>query len=252
MHTVTVALVIAVSLPGAAIAQTYRETIVVTAERLETPQSESTVFAPRSPYATAKLFAYWSVRNYRDAYGLHAGNGILFNHESPLRGQEFVTRKITRAVAAIAAGGDEKLVLGNLDARRDWGHAADYVEGMWMMLQQPKPGDYVLATGAAQTVRAFVETAFDCIGIAIEWRGRGPQECGFDPRDGRMLVQVDPALFRPADVDVLIGDAGKARRDLGWRPRIGFDELVREMMDYDLQLAGVAPRREPLRAVAAR
>jgi GDPmannose 4,6-dehydratase len=215
------------------------------------PQNEDTPFAPRSPYGTAKLFAYWTMRNYRDAYGMHASNGILFNHESPLRGEEFVTRKITRAVAAIAAGRTEKLMLGNLDARRDWGHAADYVEGMWLMLQQDAPGDFVLATGEAHSVRAFTEAAFMHAGMTIEWRGRGPQECGFEKGTGRMLVQVAPELFRPAEVHALLGDAAKARRMLGWAPRIGFEELVREMMAYDLQQAGVIPPQEAHFAIAA-
>lgn len=215
------------------------------------PQKEDTPFAPCSPYATAKLYAYWTVRNYRDNYGLHASNGILFNHESPLRGQEFVTRKITRAVAAIAAGGTEKLMLGNLAARRDWGHAADYVEGMWMMLQQPKPDDYVLATGAAHSVRDFVTAAFAHAGIPIQWRGRGPQECAFDARNGRMLVQVDPDLFRPADIHELIGDATKACRVLGWVPRHDFAALVAEMMDHDLRAHGIAVPGPSLAVVAA-
>lgn len=215
------------------------------------PQNEDTPFAPRSPYGTAKLFAYWTVRNYRDAYGMHASNGILFNHESPLRGEEFVTRKITRAVAGIIAGGADKLMLGNLDARRDWGHAADYVEGMWMMLQRERPDDFVLATGEAHSVREFTQAAFAHAGIEIEWRGRGPQECGFEKGTGRMLVQVDPQLFRPAEVYALLGDAAKARRILGWVPRIGFEELVREMMDNDLQQAGIELPREVDFAVAA-
>lgn len=215
------------------------------------PQNENTPFAPCSPYATAKLFGYWTVRNYRDAYGMHASNGILFNHESPLRGQEFVTRKITRAVAAIAAGTQEKMMLGNLAARRDWGHAADYVEGMWKMLQADKPGDYVLATGIAHSVREFVSAAFAYAGIPVEWRGRGPQECAFDAKSGKMRVQVDPQLYRPAEVHELIGDAALARRKLQWEPRIDFETLVAEMMDYDLCQAGVAPARGPTLAVAA-
>lgn len=215
------------------------------------PQNEDTPFAPRSPYGTAKLFAYWTVRNYREAYGLHASNGILFNHESPLRGEEFVTRKITRAVAALAAGGTQKLMLGNLDARRDWGHAADYVEGMWRMMQQDRPGDYVLATGRAHSVRDFATAAFTYAGMAVEWRGRGPQECAFDIVTGCMVAQVDPALYRPAEVHELIGDAARARRVLGWVPRTGFEALVREMMDHDLAQAGVHMARESILAVAA-
>jgi GDPmannose 4,6-dehydratase len=214
------------------------------------PQTEDTPFAPCSPYATAKLFAYWTVRNYRDAYGLHASNGILFNHESPLRGQEFVTRKITRAVAAIAAGRQEKLMLGNLSARRDWGHAADYVEGMWRMVQQDKPGDYILATGAARSVREFVTAAFAHAGMPVQWRGRGPQECAFDAASGKMRVQVDPQLYRPAEVHELIGDAARARRVLKWVPQVGFDALVAEMMDYDLVQAGVTSRGQALAAAA--
>lgn len=215
------------------------------------PQNEDTPFAPRSPYGTAKLFGYWTVRNYRDSYGIHASNGILFNHESPLRGQEFVTRKITRAVAAMAAGGADKLMLGNLDARRDWGHAMDYVEGMWMMLQQERPGDYVLATGQARSVREFATAAFAHAGFTIEWRGRGPQECGFDAATGRMLIQVDPDLYRPAEVHELLGDAARARRVLGWRSRVDFDALVREMVDHDMAGAGVDSTRRNIFAVAA-
>lgn len=215
------------------------------------PQNEDTPFAPRSPYGTAKLFGYWSVRNYRDAYGMHASNGILFNHESPLRGQEFVTRKITRAIAAMAAGGTDKLMLGNLDARRDWGHAQDYVEGMWRILQQDRPGDYVLATGQAHSVREFATAAFTYAGMAVEWRGRGPQECAFDIVTGKMVVQVDPQLYRPAEVNELIGDAARARRVLGWKPRVNFDALVQEMMDHDLNLAGVRMARGTVLAVAA-
>lgn len=203
------------------------------------PQNEDTPFAPCSPYATAKLFAYWTTRNYRDNYGLHASNGILFNHESPLRGEEFVTRKITRAVAAIAAGAQDKLFLGNLDARRDWGDAADYVTGMWMMLQQDKPGDYVLATGAAHSVRDFVRAAFACAGMTIVWRGRGPQECGFDAATGIMRVQIDPSLYRAGEVHELIGDARRARTRLGWQPETDFNGLVAAMMRHDLAAAGV-------------
>lgn len=215
------------------------------------PQNENTPFSPCSPYATAKLFGYWSTRNYRDNFGLHASNGILFNHESPLRGQEFVTRKITRAIAAICAGKQEKLMLGNLDARRDWGHAADYVEGMWLMLQQDKPGDYVLATGAAHSVREFVTAAFACAGIQIAWRGHGPQECGFDAHSGKMRIQIDPQFFRPSEIHELIGDSTRARQMLGWQPKTDFMDLVREMTLYDLQQAGVTIPHADSFAVAA-
>src|SRR4249919_636876 len=177
----------------------------------EVPQSETTPFYPRSPYGAAKVYAYWITVNYREAYGIHASNGILFNHESPIRGETFVTRKITRAVAAIEAGRQSRLFLGNLDAMRDWGHARDYVEGMWMMLQQPRPDDYVLATGDSHTVREFVERAFAAIGRTISWRGEGTHETGIDKANGRELVKVDPRYFRPTEVDVLTGDASKAR-----------------------------------------
>jgi GDPmannose 4,6-dehydratase len=200
------------------------------------PQNETTPFHPRSPYAAAKLYAYWITVNYRESYGFHASNGILFNHESPTRGETFVTRKITRAVAAIHLGFQDKLYLGNLEARRDWGHARDYVVGMWSILQQPEPGDYVLATGEVHSVREFVEKAFATIGTRIQWRGAGVDEKGFDAASGRELVEIDPRYFRPAEVDVLVGDATKARTKLGWRHTISFDELVTEMVEADLEL----------------
>ncbi len=198
-----------------------------------TPQSETTPFAPRSPYAAAKLYAYWITVNYREAYGIHASNGILFNHESPVRGETFVTRKISRAVAAIEAGLQNQLFIGNLNARRDWGHARDYVEGMWMILQQAQPDDYVLATGDGHTVREFIEHAFAIIGRRLKWRGVGAQETGIDEASGKELVKVDPRYFRPTEVDVLIGDASKAYTRLGWKHRVGFDALVREMVEED-------------------
>ena len=201
------------------------------------PQSETTPFHPRSPYGAAKLYAYWMTVNYREAYGMHASNGILFNHEGPTRGETFVTRKITRAVAAIECGHQEKLYLGNLDAQRDWGHARDYVEGMWLILQQPKPDDYVLATGEAHSVREFVEKAFACTGRKIEWQGKGKSERGIEAGTGRILVEIDPRYFRPTDVDYLVGDPSKARRQLGWQHRVSFDELVEQMVKHDLKLA---------------
>jgi GDPmannose 4,6-dehydratase len=197
------------------------------------PQNETTPFYPRSPYAVAKLYAYWITVNYREAYGLHASNGILFNHESPIRGETFVTRKITRAVAAIECGVETRLYLGNLDARRDWGHARDYVEGMWLILQQKKPDDYVLATGETHSVREFVEVAFACVGRRIVWRGKGTEERGFCARTGAELVTVDPAYHRPTEVDLLLGDARKAQRILGWRHRTNFEQLVEEMVQAD-------------------
>jgi GDPmannose 4,6-dehydratase len=200
----------------------------------ESPQRETTPFYPRSPYAAAKLYAYWITVNYREAYGLHASNGILFNHEGPTRGETFVTRKITRAVAAMELGAQQKLYLGNLDAKRDWGHARDYVEGMWMILQQPTPDDYVLATGESYSVRQFVEKAFGCVGRRIEWRGSGVGETGVEAGTGRVLVEVDPRYFRPTEVMELVGDPTKARQKLGWKHRIGFDELVQEMVRNDL------------------
>jgi len=200
----------------------------------EVPQSETTPFYPRSPYAVAKLYAYWIVVNYREAYGMHASNGILFNHESPLRGETFVTRKITRAVAAIKHGFQEKLYLGNLDARRDWGHAREYVRGMWLMLQQDEPDDYVLATGETTLVRDFVSKAFNEIGITIEWSGSGVNEKGVCSETGKVLVEVDPRYFRPTEVDLLIGDPTKAKEKLGWSHETGWEQLCAEMVAADL------------------
>jgi GDPmannose 4,6-dehydratase len=211
----------------------------------EVPQNETTPFSPRSPYAAAKLYAYWITVNYREAYGMHASNGILFNHEGPTRGETFVTRKITRAVAAIELGLQEKLFLGNLDAKRDWGHARDYAEGMWRIVQQPKPDDYVLATGESRSVREFVEKAFAQVGKQIVWRGSGIDEKGVDSGSGRILIEVDPRYFRPTEVDLLVGDATKAREKLGWRHKVSFDALVAEMVQADLELvrreAGMVP-----------
>ena len=200
----------------------------------EVPQRETTPFYPRSPYAAAKLYAYWIVVNYREAYGLHASNGILFNHESPLRGETFVTRKITRAAAAIALGRQDKLYLGNLDAKRDWGHAREYVRGMWLMLQQDEPEDFVLATGETTEVRQFVEWAFEDAGIALEFRGQGLEEKGFCRKTGRCLVEVDPRYFRPTEVELLLGDPSKAHQKLGWRHETPVRELAREMVQADL------------------
>lgn len=201
----------------------------------ETPQSERTPFYPRSPYAAAKLYAYWITVNYREAYGMHASNGILFNHESPIRGETFVTRKITRAAAAISLGLQEHLYLGNLNARRDWGHARDYVEGMWRILQQDEPDDYVLATGETHTVRSFVEKAFACVDIPLIWRGEGVGETGVHAKSGKALVSVDPRYFRPTEVDLLIGNPAKAKQKLGWQAITGLDELVHEMVMSDLK-----------------
>jgi GDPmannose 4,6-dehydratase len=215
----------------------------------ETPQKETTPFYPRSPYAAAKLYAYWITVNYREAYGMHASNGILFNHESPIRGETFVTRKITRAVAAIEAGRQDCLFLGNIDAKRDWGHARDYVEGMWRILQQDQPDDYVLATGETRSVREFVEIAFAYVGRTLEWRGSGVDEVGVDVATGKVLVRIDPAYFRPTEVDLLLGDPSKARIKLGWRHASSFQDLVRDMMDTDLALiAGRIPPQPPVDA----
>ena len=203
----------------------------------QTPQNESTPFAPRSPYGAAKLYAYWIAVNYREAYGMHASNGILFNHESPIRGETFVTRKISRAVAAIETGLQQELFIGNLNARRDWGHARDFVEGMWMIVQQSKPDDYVLATGESHSVREFVERAFAVVGRRIRWDGEGANEVGIDEASGKELVKVDPRYFRPTEVDALQGDATKAHTKLGWKHRVSFDELVAELVISDLTAA---------------
>ena len=200
----------------------------------ETPQTERTPFYPRSPYGVAKLYAHWITINYREAYGLFACSGILFNHESPTRGETFVTRKIAMAAARVAAGLQDSLFLGNLDAKRDWGYAGDYVEAMWLMLQQAVPDDYVIATGETYSVRDFAARAFAQVGIALDWRGRDLEEVGVDASDGRVVVRVDPRYFRPTEVDLLQGDASKARAKLGWRPKVGVDELVRMMVDAEV------------------
>ena len=209
----------------------------------ETPQRETTPFYPRSPYAAAKLYAYWITVNYREAYGFHASNGILFNHEGPTRGETFVTRKISRAVAAIELGRQNRLYLGNLDAKRDWGNARDFVEGMWRILQQPTPDDYVLATGEMHSIREFVELAFGQVGRRVVWKGQGVDEKGIDAKTGDVLVEVDPRYFRPTEVDLLLGDPSKAREKLGWVHQTGFADLVREMVEYDLEALKLeAPR----------
>ncbi len=201
------------------------------------PQDEKTPFTPRSPYGVAKLYAYWITVNYREAYNIFASNGILFNHESPRRGKTFVTRKITRAVADIYLNKQEKLFLGNLDAKRDWGYAKDYVEGMWLMLQQDKPGDYVLATGKTYTVRDFCSMAFKEIGIDMIWNGEGMDECGIDKKSGKILIQVEPQSFRPTEVDVLCGNAEKAREALGWVPKTSLEDLIAMMVQHDIEEA---------------
>jgi GDPmannose 4,6-dehydratase len=199
------------------------------------PQSEKTPFYPKSPYGAAKIYAYWVTVNYRESYGLYACNGILFNHESPRRGETFVTKKITKAVAKIHQGRQSVLKLGNLDAKRDWGYAKDYVEAMWLMLQQDQPKDYVIATGKMYTVREFVNMAFDEVGVTIEWKGKGVDEKGYDAKTGELRVEVDPRHFRPAEVEVLCGDASLAESDLGWKPKTSLRELVRMMVQYDLK-----------------
>lgn len=201
----------------------------------ETPQKETTPFYPRSPYGVAKLYGFWITRNYREAYGFFACNGILFNHESERRGENFVTKKITRGVVAIKLGIQDKIYLGNLDAKRDWGHAKDYVESMWLMLQQEKPDDYVIATGESHTVKEFVELAFKRVEIELKWEGEGVNEKGIDIRTNKVLVEIDPKYFRPCEVDILLGDASKAKEKLGWEPKIKFKELVNLMVDHDLK-----------------
>jgi GDPmannose 4,6-dehydratase len=214
----------------------------------ENPQKETTPFYPRSPYGAAKVYAYWMTVNYREAYGLFACNGILFNHESPRRGETFVSRKITRAVGRIVHGIQDRLYLGNLDARRDWGYAKDYVEAMWLMLQQPEAGDFVIATGKTHTVREFCDLAFARAGIELEWRGSGVDETGFERKSGRIVVEIDPRYLRPTEVDLLLGDATKAKEKLGWTPAVTFRQLAELMTDTDLELAA---REARLRAVAA-
>lgn len=202
----------------------------------EIPQKETTPFYPRSPYGVAKVYGYWITKNYREAYGIFVCNGILFNHESPIRGETFVTRKITRGVSKISLGMQEKLFLGNLDAERDWGHAQDYVEGMWLMLQQNEPDDFVLATGVKITVRQFIEMSFKEVGIQLEWKGKGDQEKGYDKATGKCLVEVDPKYYRPAEVELLVGDSSKAQKILGWKPKRTVEQLCKEMMASDLEL----------------
>ena len=202
----------------------------------ETPQSETTPFYPRSPYAAAKLYAYWITVNYREAYGIFASNGILFNHESELRGETFVTRKITRAAARIALGLQDRTWLGNLDAKRDWGHAEDYVEAMWRILQHDRPDDFVIATGETHSVREFASLAFKEAGLELEWHGKGLDEKGVEAGTGRVLVEVDPRYFRPTEVELLLGDPSKAERELGWKRRVSFEDLVRRMVRYDMEL----------------
>lgn len=203
----------------------------------ESPQNENTQFQPSSPYAAAKLYAYWIVRNYRDAYGIHGSNGILFNHEGPTRGETFVTRKITRGIAAIELGLQDKLYMGNIDAKRDWGHARDFVSGMWLMLQQQKPDDYVLATGENHSVREFIELAFSEVGRTLQWYGSGVNEKGIDAKTGDILIEIDPGYFRPTEVHSLCGDYSKAKEALNWEPKISFEQLVKEMVHSDLEAA---------------
>jgi GDPmannose 4,6-dehydratase len=214
---------------------------------VESPQSETTPFHPRSPYAVAKLYGHWIAKNYREAFGTFAVNGILFNHESPRRGENFVTRKITYSLARILAGAQETLALGNLDSRRDWGYAPDYVEGMWRMLQQQQPDDFILATGETHSVREFVAVAACVAGMEIAWEGSGADEVGIDRRTGRTVIAIDPKHYRPSEVDLLLGNAEKARRVLGWKPRVGFQQLVEIMMRADMDLLNVRPANGRLR-----
>lgn len=204
----------------------------------EVPQKETTPFYPRSPYGCAKVYGYWITKNYRESYGLFACNGILFNHESPRRGETFVTRKITRGLARITHGLEETLYLGNLDAKRDWGYAKDYVEGMWLMLQQEIPDDYVLATNETHTVREFIEESCRVLGVDLEWQGEGADEKGIDKKTGKTIIEIDPKYFRPAEVDLLIGDSSKAKRVLGWTPKTTFKDLVKLMIESDLEIEG--------------
>jgi GDPmannose 4,6-dehydratase len=229
------------------------------------PQNEKTPFYPRSPYAAAKIYAYWMTVNYREGYHMFASNGILFNHESPRRGETFVTRKITRALANILTGNQKKLYIGNLDAKRDWGFAPEYVEMMWLMLQQDNPGDYAVGTGESRSVREFIETAFAYAGVELEWRGEGTHTQGmirslsqenaskaYVPKTGEVLIEVDPRYFRPAEVDFLQADITKAKRELNWEPRVAFRELVQVMVDYDLKMVGIASAQEGMHACRAK
>lgn len=201
----------------------------------EIPLKETSMFHPRSPYGVAKVYAYWITKNYRESYNMFAVNGILFNHESPRRGETFVTRKITRGLSRVKLGIDEKLYLGNLDAKRDWGYAKDYVYGMWLMLQAKKPGDYILATNETHSVREFVEESAKILGMDIIWKGKGVKEKGIDKKTGKIIVEIDPLYFRPAEVDLLLGDYSKARKNLGWKPKVKFKELVKIMTEADLE-----------------
>jgi len=211
----------------------------------EVPQKETTPFYPRSPYGVAKLYAYWICVNYREAYDMFTSNGILFNHESPIRGETFVTRKITRAAVRIAKGVQDKLFLGNLDAKRDWGHAKDYVRGMWLMLQQEEPEDYVLATGKTHSVREMCTQAFAQLDIDIEWKGEGVNEKGINKATGKTIIEVDPRYFRPTEVDLLIGDASKAREKLGWQPQLTFEDLIEDMITSDMQILEEKLEKQP-------
>ena len=208
----------------------------------EIPQKETTPFYPRSPYGCAKLYAYWITKNYRESYNIFACNGILFNHESPRRGETFVTKKITRGFARVLSGKDECIYLGNLDAKRDWGYAKDFVEGMWSMLQQDKPDDYILATGEMHSVREFIEECAKILGIDFQWKGAGLKEIGIDKKTKKILIKIDPRYFRPAEVDLLLGDSSKARKTLGWKPRTKFKELVKIMLEADLVKEGVVQK----------